>query len=264
MPKIKAGGRHFYYETEGSGPPLVLIAGYTGDVHRWDLLRTLLSGHFQLILFDNRGSGRSDPADVPYSIEDMAADTMALIQELGLKKPHILGSSMGSAVAQVIALQHDSQIGKVVLAHSFLKIPPVCATAFRFLFHLRMDKVHPARIVEGVFPWIFSSQFFQNDKAVAEAIDQSLHPSFPQSETEQKLQLDALLAFDSTKWFEKIGVPLLLILGEEDMVAPPRDIAAQTKEMANVQVHIIPKMAHMIDLEAPEEFLRLVLNFLKA
>lgn len=264
MPKIRSNGRHFYYETEGKGHPLVLIAGYTGDIRRWDLMRTLFANHFQLFLIDNRGSGRSDPADGPYTVEDMAADTMGVIRELGLKNPHIMGTSLGSAVAQVLALNHASQIGKVVLAYTFLKIQAACAAAFKFFFHLRMDKVHPARQVEGVLPWIFSSAFFQNEKAVSEAIDLMVHQPFPQSETDQKYQLDACLAFDSTKWFEKIGAPLLLILGEEDIIAPPRDVAAQAKEMANAHVHIIPKMGHAVDLEAPEEYFRLVLNFLKA
>ena len=75
MSKAALNGINLYYEEEGEGPPLMLISGYTTDMSAWDLIRHKLAKHFRLILVDNRGVGRSDSPDIPYSIECIPKDT---------------------------------------------------------------------------------------------------------------------------------------------------------------------------------------------
>ena len=75
MPTRTVNGIRIYYEQEGRGKPLVLIAGYTCDLSVWSPIRSELARHYHLLMLDNRGSGRSDSPDTPYSIGQMAQDT---------------------------------------------------------------------------------------------------------------------------------------------------------------------------------------------
>lgn len=263
MPKIRVKDLNFHYELHGKGHPLVLIPGYSCDHTIWLPIRDMLAEHFQILLLDNRDVGQSDYSKVPFTVEDMAADTWGIIEQLGLKKPHIIGHSMGGAIAQVLAAQHSQSIGKVVLANSLIKCNPTCQSVLQFFFHLRMDGAHIARIAEGILPWLFSQSFMANTEAVAFVIDNFTKSPHPQTEIGQKYQLDAIKKFDSSNWFKKITAPLLVISSEEDILCPPKDFQTMTKGMANAELVLIPDMGHSFHLERPVEFVRLVQDFFK-
>lgn len=263
MPKVLVNDLNFHYELHGKGHPLVLISGYSCDDTIWAPVRDALAEHFQLLLFDNRGVGQSDYPHAPFTVEDMAADTLGIIEKLGLKKPHIIGHSMGGAVAQVLASKHSQSIGKAVLANSLIKCNATCKAVLQYYFHLRLDGVHLARIAEGILPWLFSESFMSNSHAVAFVIDNFTKAPYPQLEMGQKYQLDAIKQFDSSGWFKKITSPLLVICSEQDLLCPPKDFQMLTKEMPNAKLVLIPEMGHSFHLERPVDFTKIVLEFLK-
>ncbi len=263
MPRVRINDLHFHYELQGKGHPLVLISGYTCDHYVWESVREMLAEHFQLLLFDNRAAGQSEYPHAPFTIEQMASDTMGLIDHLGLQHPHVIGHSMGSAIAQTLAHRHGAKLGKIVLAASFAKLNAVCMASLNFFYHLRLDGVHPARLIEGILPWLSSSSFMADSKNVAQAIDMRLHAPYPQSEIGQKYQLEALSHFDSRSWIKKITSPMLAISGEADILCPPRELHHFVQDMPNMKFVTIPEMSHTFHLERPQEFVRLVLDFLK-
>ena len=112
MSKIKLNNANFYYELHGKGHPLILIAGYSGDHLVWMPLLENLSKQFQVLLFDNRGVGQTTDDGRPLSAELMAQDVVALADALDLKKPHIVGQSMGGTIAQRVATHHSEKINK--------------------------------------------------------------------------------------------------------------------------------------------------------
>jgi pimeloyl-ACP methyl ester carboxylesterase len=104
MPKIKANGIDLYYEIHGRGDPLVLIMGLRRNAEWWYCQVPTLSKHFQVVVFDNRGAGRSDQPAMDYSIPLFADYTAALMKALGLSSAHVLGISMGGYIAQELAI----------------------------------------------------------------------------------------------------------------------------------------------------------------
>lgn len=258
MPQITVNNHSFYYETQGKGHPLVLICGYTLDIHSWAGVRNQLAERFEIILFDNRGSGKSSGAKHPFTIEDMAKDTWSIIQHLGLKKPHILGTSLGALIAQVIVHQHGSEIGKTVLCSPTLKLLPVSAAALSLPARLRRDGVSTTHIVEAIMPWIFSNTFMGDHKKVSEWVDRLSASAESQSASDQKMQIDALLKFDSTPWFKSLKNPIFALCGEEDILFPPHDF----KKLSNVQYKGIPHMGHSLRIESPVTWCEEVLKFL--
>jgi pimeloyl-ACP methyl ester carboxylesterase len=100
VPKIRVNDIQTYYVVKGKGFPLVMICGMNQNLAMWDpRLIEGLSKHFKLVLLDNRGAGRTETSKREYTIRLFADDTAALMSALGIPKAHILGLSMGGAIA---------------------------------------------------------------------------------------------------------------------------------------------------------------------
>ncbi len=116
MPKVKVNDIQIYYEVKGEGFPLVMIAGMGESLNGWDpRLVEELSRKFKLVMFDNRGAGRTDVSDRKYTIKLFADDTAGLMDALGISKAHILGISMGGMIAQELVLNYPEKVAKLVL-----------------------------------------------------------------------------------------------------------------------------------------------------
>ena len=115
MPKVKVNGIDIYYEEHGSGEPVVMIGGLGADTTLWSKQVPAFSERFRVVVFDNRGSGQSDKPDKPYSIPMFAADTVGLMQALGIERAHVVGASLGGLVAQELVLTHPEMVDRLVL-----------------------------------------------------------------------------------------------------------------------------------------------------
>lgn len=115
MPSVRVGDIAVYYEIHGEGPPLVLIGGLGVDLTVFAPLADLLARTFRVLTFDNRGAGRTDKPDIPYSIPMMADDTVGLMDALGLSRAHVVGLSTGGRIAIEIAAEYPSRVDRLVL-----------------------------------------------------------------------------------------------------------------------------------------------------
>ena len=116
MPTVRVGDINIYYEDHGKGEPLLLIEGWGTDLTCWQLQIPEFSTKYRVIAFDNRGTGRTDAPDQPYSFRLMADDAVGLLDALGIGKAHILGVSMGGCIAQEIAIEHPERTRSLILA----------------------------------------------------------------------------------------------------------------------------------------------------
>jgi pimeloyl-ACP methyl ester carboxylesterase len=108
------------YRAAGTGPPLVLIMGYGGTMESWDRrFVDTLAQHYHVVIFDNAGIGQTQSLAAPLTIDAMANQTSALISALGLTRPSIIGWSMGSMIAQALAVLHPSQVRRLILCASY-------------------------------------------------------------------------------------------------------------------------------------------------
>lgn len=108
------------YRVMGNGPPLVLIMGYGGTMETWDpRLVNALAQRYRVVIFDNAGLGETHALAAPLSIDAMANQTSALITALGLGRPDVLGWSMGTMIAQALAVLHPDQVDRLVLCASY-------------------------------------------------------------------------------------------------------------------------------------------------
>jgi len=120
MPKVKVDDIQIYYEVKGEGFPLVMITGLGGNLEGWDpRLVEGLSKDFKLVMFDNRGAGRTGISNREYTIRLFADDTAGLMNTLGISKAHILGISMGGMIAQELVLNYPEKVSKLVLCSTY-------------------------------------------------------------------------------------------------------------------------------------------------
>ncbi len=116
MPRARIGEIHLNYEEYGQGTPLVMILGLGQDLATWGFQIPEFSKHFRVIAFDNRDAGASSQCTGPYDTEMMAKDTMDLMDHLGIKRAHVLGTSMGGMIAQHVALTFPERVISLILA----------------------------------------------------------------------------------------------------------------------------------------------------
>ena len=115
MPFCEVGSLRMHYRIMGQGPMLVLIMGLSGDLTWWEPLAQELEKDFQVLLFDNRGAGLTDKPDEKYTIPMFAADTVGLMDALGISRAHTFGISMGGMIAQELALNWPDRVDRLVL-----------------------------------------------------------------------------------------------------------------------------------------------------
>jgi len=252
-----------YHEIAGQGHPVILIAGYASDLTQWDLVRPILSSHFQLILIDNRCVGRSPCPNAPFTLDDLATDVVELIDKLHLQQPHVIGSSMGSCITQILAHRYPKKIDKIVLAHTFWRSTPVAKASLGFGIHLR-ESGAPLRLqAEAILPWIFSNNFIDNPQTASLFFDAVEKNPYPPSLEGMKRQFEALSNFNSSAWLSQIKKPTLVICGDEDLFCPMHETLELTKQIPHAKLHVFKRSAHAAALEHPDEFSQAVLKFLK-
>src|SRR3954468_20516517 len=147
MAIAEVNGQRLYYEVQGDGEPLLCVAGLTCDTLVWIPQIQAFAAAHRTVIFDNRDAGQSSMADGGYEIADMARDALALADHLDLDTFHLLGVSMGGAIAQEIAVQAPERVRTLTLAVTF---PAGGAYARRLaeVWSARVDQVNHEQHVD--------------------------------------------------------------------------------------------------------------------
>ncbi|MBI3927578.1 MAG: alpha/beta fold hydrolase [Armatimonadetes bacterium] len=254
--------RCLYYEVHGTGRPVVLLAGYATDSSGWFLQTPALARRHRVILVDNRGVGRSPSPPGPWSIEAMAADTLAVLDRLGVCSAVLVGHSMGGAIAQRIALMQPERVSGLVLACSFARTTPKAAAILRSFGRSLAEGVSRELFVQLLLPWLFSPAFFQNQAAVDEAVTAFVNYPYPQSAEHNQLQVEAVLAHDTRDELRALSCPTMVLGAEEDLLILPPEARALAAAIPNASLELIPKAGHSCMVESPDLFTAAVDRFL--
>ena len=191
LPSVHVNGIDVYYETHGQGNPLLIVAGLAMDLTQLGGIVTDLSARHMVIAFDNRGVGRTDKPDIPYSIDVMAEDAAGLLDAISITKADVLGISMGGKIALSLTLQHPDKVRSLILA----------STSAR------------ANSRSGVL-WPLSNMLLRIPFV------RGVGTKYPQPYFAYVRQRDASLGYDVTDRLQRILAPTLILHGKNDRVAP--------------------------------------------
>jgi 3-oxoadipate enol-lactonase len=122
MPTVTVDGLRMYYELHGAGPPLVLIGGLGLDLSECGPLIDALAASYRVLAFDNRGAGRTDKPDEPYTVPQLADDTAGLMRAVGIERAHIVGMSLGGRIALDLALAHSGMVRSLILVSTSARV----------------------------------------------------------------------------------------------------------------------------------------------
>ena len=264
---IDSNGQNLYYEVHGEGTPLVLIMGIGYDATLWGLHQIpAFSQTFQVIAFDNRDVGRSSKAAGPYTIADMADDVAGLMDGLGVDRAHLLGVSMGGMIVQEFALRHPKRLDKLVLTGTGAgtgraKFDPISIWNF-----VKQHDTGGLTFAAQQFLWLFSTGFVRNHQAVDETLALLGSNPNPVSPEAYGRQAEAYVQHDALDRVGKIGVPTLVVTGERDRLTPPWIGRELAKAIPGAKFRLVkgPGASHVLPLERPDDFNRIVLSFLRA
>ena len=256
--QVPANGISVHYlRTGGARPPVVLLHGLTDNGACWTRLARDLEADYDLIMPDARGHGRSAVPDSGYSPEDRAADTIGLIDALGLDRPVLLGHSMGGLTAALVAADAPGQIRGAILEDPAFIAPEAWAspmlTAWRTQHAMTLTWSDAALIASG--------------RAEHPLWPDDIFPPWARAKRETSLKAFdwfALPPSDIPVIIARIGVPTLLVTGEPALGAVVSAAVAEALRVRNLRLRVahVPDAGHCIRYEQPERFTALVRAFL--
>jgi pimeloyl-ACP methyl ester carboxylesterase len=257
----EVNGTKLYYETAGTGHPLVLLHGGGADRRVWDGNFEDLAKHFRVIRYDLRGAGKSE---VPQTKFTNREDLYALLQYLNVDKAYVLGLSRGGGVAFDFAVSHPEMVDALILVSSNLATLPK-------VYHDMISRAQKAGREEGIrrAAEIWSSDPYQGP----------VQPNLPARKKVYEIMRENLATFlyfwDSpiasesgrrprAEQLQEIKAPTLVISGNLDGEEPRANYEWAAKGIPGARIAHVPGAAHLVNVDQPQEFLRIVTEFLQS
>lgn len=263
MPYVPTRDIITYYEEQGSGEPLVLIRGLGSDLQAWALQVPALAKHFRVITYDNRGAGRTNAPDKPYSISGMADDLAALLDALKVEKASILGYSMGGMIAQEFALKYPARTNKLILLATAATIDGYTRAIIESFVNIRRSNMSREQGVRAQAPFVYSADLFADADRYQRAILANVDNPYSQQDHAFIRQAQAILAFDSSTRASGIKAETLIVSNKEDILIPPRN-SEQLARLIGGSKHVSLDAGHAGVIEYPNEHNAAFLEFLGA
>ena len=243
---------NMYYEQMGSGPDVVLISGMTADHTAWMLVTESLAQTHRVTVFDNRGAGRTDQPKQSYHIEQMADDTIKLMDTLEISSAIIAGHSMGGMIVQALAAKHPDRVKRAIIVCSL----PYANSINRYVLSNGIKLRHPNVPQElgchNTLPWLFSEAFLGQPEKVEFIINMMLDNPNPQRIEGYQGQLDAIVNFDGRPLHSHIKCPTTVISGGSDLLTSPQQSIEIANNIDGAEYIEAEGMGHMVPQERPE------------
>jgi pimeloyl-ACP methyl ester carboxylesterase len=288
VPRTAASGVELEYDTFGerSSPALILISGGGAQLTFWqvDFCQRLVDRGFYVIRFDNRDVGLSSHLDhlgvpsvpavregrekAPYTLDDMALDTLAVLDAAGAAAAHVVGISLGGYIAQVIAINHPERVLSFTSIASGVggrdnvygnydyalhgNEPPGPDATFEEKLEARLDEIE----------WMSTAQYFDRDR-VREHVARSMRRAVNPAGVER--QAAAVHAASSrAEALVRSKVPALIVHGELDPHLPVENAHRQKAAMPHARLVMIPDLAHDLPPQKWDEIIELVTEHARA
>lgn len=264
MPKVKINEIEINYEIYGEGFPLVMIMGLGANLDWWgEELIEKLGTQFKVIIFDNRGAGRSDKPPMNYSIKLFADDTVGLMDQLNIKEAYILGISMGGMIAQELAINYPDRVKKLVLCSTSSGISFLSKLGIRILKPLMGLKLKTVEdLVEYSIRSVFTEEFMKNNpKYIDDVRKQFLKAPMPIEFF--KRQLGAILKHNTRKRLKALDKPTLILHGKQDALISYKGALILADTIPYAKLALFEKTAHALFSHEPERVISTLIEFLR-
>ena len=262
MPKIKINDINMYYHLRGQGPPLMMIMGWTANMDWWpESLVERLKKQYSLVLFDNRGSGRTDGSKGCYHMGQFAKDAAALMDALDIRKADVFGVSMGGMIAQEMAIRYPDRINRLILGCTTCGSRKGRTISLPSLFYAPL---YSLRFPPNIDKWLLSLTLSQY------SLDKSKSRDFirrikiaPIGRVNKWKQFFAIKRFQSHAELNNIVCPVLLMTGTRDFLVPHRNTDILAALIPQSQIIKFPGASHAFIGDDPDAVFQAIDDFLR-
>lgn len=271
MPFADNGGTRIHYETQGEGEPLLLIMGYGLSSDAWTPLLPLLTG-YQTIIFDNRGTGQSDPPGDDLTLHTIGDDAAAVLDTMGVKRAHVMGLSMGGMIAQALVVDHPEHVATLILGCTspspvrFMGDPAAAIQLFQATTMMGSD---PDTALDIVIPLVFSDEFLRENPSIRDLArlivgQAQLSDGAAMAMMRAFGDMSKGTMFDVTDRLADIHVPTLVQHGTADRLVPVEAGRYIAAHIPGAEYQEFEGAGHIYSMERPTEAFPRVLMFLAA
>jgi 3-oxoadipate enol-lactonase len=266
MPFTNHDNVSLYYEVHGEGEPLLMIMGLGYNCLSWHRTLPALSQHFKVIVFDNRGVGKSSKPEESYSIEMMSDDAKAVLDAASVETAHVYGISMGGMIAQRLAINYPERVRSLVLG---------CTTAGGSTHVQPSPDILGLMVARGSLagtpeenawlaaPIVYTQSFIDKHREmIQEDIEKRIEIVTPPYAYLSQLQACGL--HDTSKELHKINIRTLVIHGDADALVPYENGKMLAERIKGAKFHTVSGAGHIYFTEEVEESNDRILQFLNS
>ncbi|MEU0133916.1 alpha/beta fold hydrolase [Streptomyces sp. NPDC006296] len=232
-----ADGTRIAYQLQGSGPPLVLLAGQANNHHWWDAVRDDFHSARSTLTLDYRGTGRSDKPDTPYSTGLFAQDVIAVLDALGIDRADVYGTSMGGRVAQLLAARHPHRVGALVLGCTSPGGPHSVERSDEVRRALAQPQPGAAR--QALLELMYTPRWIASRPGPHHTLGDPGMPAHA-----RRHHLVASNRHDAWDVLPDIGAPTLVVHGSDDRLNPTANAHLLADRIPGARLHLIPGARH--------------------
>ena len=283
MPVAHVGPNDIYYELSGAGasPPVLLIMGFATDANGWERQVPALAAERRVLVLDNRGAGRSAKPRGPYSVDELADDALGVLEAAGLDGPvHLVGASLGGAIAQELTLRRPERVRSLALIATFTALDESMRASAREGAGVATGRagvdlkvvvqsmssgdasLDPRALLKFLMPLVFSRDFLERERETLKAmLERTL--SYGVEPRGFAGQLAAALAHDTRERLGAIRAPTLVVTGDRDKLVPPAQSRAIAERIPGARLVEIEGGTHGLPLERAAELNALLSGWLR-
>lgn len=261
MPLADLGEWSVYHEEHGSGDPVLLVNGLGADHGAWALQAEALSRTHRVVVFDNPGVGQTEGPRGPYTTGQLADVAASLLRHLGIERAHVVGASMGGAIAQQLVLRHAGLVRSLALHGTWARADRHLSAIVRS-WQVAARALPYVDFCRQLWPFVFTVWWYNDRPGELEELERQVARS-PQSPDAFCDQAEACLHHDVLDRLGEIEAPTLLTVGDRDVLTPAHHTYAIKDEMPEARVRVWQKMGHAPFWEIPDEFNQVTTNWIK-
>jgi len=241
VPTTKHDGVPLYYETEGAGETVAFVGDAGYGAWQWGWQQPAVAGPYEALVFDHRGTGRSESPSGPYDVPTLAGDLGVVLGDVEAGRPHLVGAGLGGMVA--LAYARENRVRTLTLLGTAAHgdgLDPLAARDIEAVLSTGFRETHPD-VVAGIAEW----------RSDDDADDDGW-----------RAQAAAVEAFDARDWLHEVTTPALVVHGTADAVWPPERGEALAENLPRGRFEPLSGAGHLVHVERSRVVNDLLTGFL--